>query len=196
MPRAPLGEINGNTQKRKELTPYKRGYIIAQAEGGLSPTQVARDLQISRSTVRRTLERNPQRIDGQSKPRSGRPKKLSEANICHLYIIIKRDPFLSFREIIDRSGLTFSRTTFVRILQSSGYAHWKAKKRPHLTKEHAAARYQWALAHRDWTWGEWRKVIWSDECSVELGKGKQHQWVFGPNEPGEKWKKKVYYYIP
>src|SRR5205823_404778 len=103
---------------------------------------IARDLQISRSTVRRTLERNPQRINGQSRPRSGRPKKLSDADIRHLHIIIKRDPFLTYREIVDRSGLTLSRTTFTRILQSSGYARWKAKKRPRLIKEYAAARYQ------------------------------------------------------
>jgi len=32
-------------------------------------------------------------------------------------------------------------------------------------------------------------VIWSDESSIELGKGQQDSWVFHLNQLGEKWKK-------
>jgi len=35
---------------------------------------------------------------------------------------------------------------------------------------------------------QWSKVIWSDECSFELGKGKQNQWVWRLNHFNEKWK--------
>ncbi|OJJ88023.1 uncharacterized protein ASPGLDRAFT_43118 [Aspergillus glaucus CBS 516.65] len=34
---------------------------------------------------------------------------------------------------------------------------------------------------------QWSKIIWSDECSVELGKGKKNQWVWRLNYFNEKW---------
>jgi hypothetical protein len=36
---------------------------------------------------------------------------------------------------------------------------------------------------------QWRAIVWSDECSVEIGKGKRQKWVFRINHHGEKWKK-------
>jgi len=39
-------------------------------------------------------------------------------------------------------------------------------KRPLLTKQHAIKQLDWARAHRGWTVGDWRKVIWSDECAI------------------------------
>ena len=35
----------------------------------------------------------------------------------------------------------------------------------------------------------WRAIIFSDECSVEIGKGKRKRWCFRLNYQGEKWKK-------
>jgi hypothetical protein len=35
---------------------------------------------------------------------------------------------------------------------------------------------------------EW-KILWSDECSVEQGSGKQWQWVFCT--PAQKWDKEM-----
>lgn len=60
--------------------------------------------------------------------------------------------------------------------------------------EHAKKRLEWALSHRDWSIEQWRQIIWSDECSVELGKGKRQKWCFRLKQLGEKWKKD--YIIP
>jgi hypothetical protein len=74
------------------------------------------------------------------------------------------------------------------LLTASG-AKKLTKKRPKLTKEHAKLRLEWAKNHKYWTYTEWSKVIWSDESSIELGKGQQQLWVFHLNQLGEKWKK-------
>jgi hypothetical protein len=63
-----------------------------------------------------------------------------------------------------------------------------------LTDEYAKKRLEWAQTHRDWTYAEWSKVIWSDESSIEIGKGRQAPWVFHINQLGEKWKKE--YIVP
>jgi hypothetical protein len=70
-------------------------------------------------------------------------------------------------------------------------------KRPHLHARVAKLRLDWALAHQNWTLEDWRHIIWSDECSVEIGKCKRHKWVFHLNFHNEKWKKEyVDTYVP
>jgi hypothetical protein len=104
---------------------------------------------------------------------------------------IKKDPFLTFQDIRMRTGINVSTTTFKNYLKKSGYGHWKAAKRPQLKEEHAALRLAWAEAHKDWSYEEWSKIIWSDECSIEIGKGTKNFWVFRLNRIGEKWKKEL-----
>jgi ketohexokinase/beta-glucosidase len=68
-------------------------------------------------------------------------------------------------------------TTIKRILLDEGLLHWRARGRPELTEEHARIRLAWALQHRDEDWSKW---VFSDECSVETGKGQKKQWIWGP----------------
>ena len=64
---------------------------------------------------------------------------------------------------------------------------WIAAQRPRLSEEIAHLRLQWALAYKDWTILAWKKVIWSDECSIEKSADPRQIWVF--RTPGEKWLK-------
>ena len=64
-------------------------------------------------------------------------------------------------------------------------AHWRCKRRPHLTEKHVAARLAWCKERADWTGEEWGTVMWSDECSVERGSGKDTEWCF--RTPEQKW---------
>ena len=43
-----------------------------------------------------------------------------------------------------------------------------AARKPYLTAAHKQARLHWAKAHKDWKEEEWRRVIFSDEISVQL----------------------------
>ncbi len=47
----------------------------------------------------------------------------------------------------------------------------RQRPKPLLTGEHKSKRLNWALEHENWTYEDWAKVVWSDECSVELGSG-------------------------
>jgi transposase len=189
MPRRPLAQISGNITTNNELSPYLRGLIIGKYDAGVTITQISQILEIPSSTVFNTIQRNSKRNDGKSSSRSGRPKSYTERDKRHIIQLIKRDPFINYQDIRERTGLNISSTTFLTILKESGYGHWRAKKRPKLTKEHAKLRLEWAKNHKDWTYTEWSKVIWSDESSIELGKGGQQPWVFHLNQLGEKWKK-------
>jgi transposase len=189
MPRTPLKPINPNRGKGHELSPYLRGRIFSLVEEGVKYAEIARRLQIDESTAGKTIKLDSKRCNGESRSRSGRPKTLSPRDIRRIITEIKKDPFLSYQDIRARTGVNVSNTTFKKYLKESGYGHWKAAKRPQLKEEHAALRLQWAEAHKDWSYEEWSKIIWSDECSIEIGKGTKNIWVFRMNQIGEKWKK-------
>lgn len=189
VPRTPLGPINSNRVRKTELSPNLRGQITGQASIGCSITSIAKLHGLSTSTIQFTLDQQSLRADGKTLPRTGRPPIPSEDNKSLILRLITRDPFILYSEIREQSGLTVSDDTLLRMLKSSGYGHWKARKRPYLKPEVAALRLTWALEHRNWTWEDWKRVVWSDECSVEIGKGKRARWVFHLNHRNEKWKK-------
>jgi hypothetical protein len=62
---------------------------------------------------------------------------------------------------------------------------WLAKKRPALTEELASNRLAWAIKHVLWTAADWARILFSDEASIELSRGKKRVWVF--RTPGQKW---------
>ena len=187
MPRTPLGPIDPNRISRRgpELTPYKRGQVIALLKEGYGPTEVASKLDLPRTTVTSTRDADAYRKEGKSRPRPGAPKKATPRIERSLLRHIRLDPKIQYDTLRQLACVDFSNSTIRRILKKYGIAHWLAKKRPKLTSEAASKRLAFALQHRAWTLEQWKKVIWSDECSVERGSGKKREWAFG--YPSQKW---------
>jgi hypothetical protein len=71
-----------------------------------------------------------------------------------------------------------SKNTITRYLQKSGIQKWRCRKRPLLNDTKAAARLQWALLHDNKPDTYWRRWVWSDECSIERGKGGAWDFVY------------------
>lgn len=62
------------------------------------------------------------------------------------------------------------------------------KHRTLLLEEHAVKRLKWAEEHINWAEEDWKRVRWSDECSIERGSGVRQGWVFRrPGEGLERW---------
>jgi hypothetical protein len=75
------------------------------------------------------------------------------------------------------------------LARANSIAHWRTKKRLELSPKNAADRLLWCKVRRHWTVEDWRKYMFTDECSVERGKGKEIEWVFGL--PTDKWKPEI-----
>jgi hypothetical protein len=56
-----------------------------------------------------------------------------------------------------------------------------------LPRAHADERKLWAEQYLHFTAEDWASIIWSDECSVERGKGKERTWCF--RAPQQIWDK-------
>lgn len=81
-------------------------------------------------------------------------------------------------EVIRALNFSCSVTTIKGILKRYGITNWRCKKRPELIEVYAAKCLAWCIAYKGWTMEEWGMVVWSDECSVERGRGKRQEWVF------------------
>ena len=189
MLRTPLGPISSNRRRGPELTPYKRGIINGAHKNGCTPKYIAGAENTSLNTVKKTILHASQHPNGVSKPRSGRPPTTTVRDRRIVIRIAWVNPRITYQKLQEESQLDISRSTFYRILREYGLKNWLAKQRPLLTPEVAAIRLAWCLERRSWKWEEWSKVIWSDECSVERGSGKERAWVF--RFPHEKWTKKM-----
>ena len=128
-------------------------------------------LQIADSTVGDTIFLDPLRDEGHSKPRTGRPEKDFERFKRNLVYVVRREPKASIAKIRKHMGVKISNGTITRILDAVEIWHWRYKKRLYLTEEVAVRRLAWRLARKNWTIEDFRKYIFSDECSAERGVG-------------------------
>ena len=56
-------------------------------------------------------------------------------------------------------------------------------KRPLLSAKHRKARLDYAIAHKDWTVEDWKRVVWSDETKINRLGSDGCKWVW--KRPGE-----------
>jgi transposase len=185
--RTPLRNINGNQQKRGiELTPYQRGLVVGQSLAGKSVREIEVDLELSRGAVRRTLDSTQLRDEGHSLPRSGQKLKYDSRSCRRMLLCLRNHPKMTYAQRREHVGVKMSNSYIYNLAKSKGMVHWRAKKRPELTEAHAASRLLWCKCRRHWKTERWREYMWSDECSVERGKGGEIVWVWGHHI--DKWK--------
>ena len=176
--RSPLQQRDGNSRKAKELTPYQRGKIQGMADKGAGCTTISREYNLPLTTVYNTLRMDTLRDEGKSQPRSGAGKSYTEAEERRILRHVRSNPKDTYAQVITACSLGCKKNTVKKILKEHGIQNWKAKRRPFLTQKHADQRYAWCLRNQHRNPEEWGMVMWSDECSVERGRGKRDEWVF------------------
>ena len=176
---APLSLISGNAHRRTETTYAQREGAIGMRMCGASWDRIGRMYNRPESTLRKIVKQNDY-DDAKNKPRSGRPKVLSERTKRDLLRNIKSEPKIEYSELLSAVGLDMSqRRSVQRYLASQGIHKWLAKRRPALTPAVAELRYDFAL--------KWRailndldveKIIFSDEIYVYFHGNNARHWTF------------------
>lgn len=113
------------------------------------------------------------RVKSVSLSRSGRPEKLTDRQKRQILRIIRKEPAIKYKLLIAALSFETSRSTIYRYLKSEGITNWVARRRLLLTKAVLGKRLAWCKARAHWEEEDWLKIIFSDECSVERGSGKQ-----------------------
>ena len=110
--------------------------------------------------------------------RSGRPRKLSPEKRRQVGKIIKHDHFTTAGELKAKleekyPGLDVSERTVRRELSNLGYASILPRKVPLLTQKAKDNRLSWARDHIHYNW---RKVVFSDETTIQMFRNTLHAW--------------------
>jgi DDE superfamily endonuclease/Transposase len=151
---------------------------------GQKRSLIADTLNLAPSTVQYTIDKSTLRNKGNTLTRKGRPKKYTNRDRRQIVNFVRINPKSTYEDIRQNLHIYLSRDTLGRILDSVGIKNWRAKGRPTLEPEDAKLQYNWALVYCEWL-TEWQWIIFSDECSVQRGKGGQREWVFPL--PSQKW---------
>jgi transposase len=150
--RAALAQISGNTTARRQLSKADRNRIYGALDVGASVQEISTCLGFNYEAVKTTKRRREIRPqDGDVKPRSGRPKKLSDRDERILLRTVRLNPKITYHQLSAQLALDISRSTYRRVLLHHNIKKWLAKKRPALTEELASARLTWARIHVTWT---------------------------------------------
>jgi DNA-binding transcriptional MerR regulator len=81
--RRPLAPLNNDRIRNNELGIHRRGQIEGLRNIGLPMATISRVLDIPKSSVQYTIGLSPQRLNGASISRSGRPKIIDERTKAH-----------------------------------------------------------------------------------------------------------------
>lgn len=136
--------ISGNRQKKQGFSPVQRAAIYAKISEGKSYRVVATEFNTSPSTAHDIFKRWKTNQTFESKPRKGRPKKLTPAEVRYITIIIKTDRRITWNALVGAMNGRISRRTLQRALQREFRRKWKVMKRIPISPETAASRLELA----------------------------------------------------
>ena len=184
-----LAEISGNRPSEHEFSPLVRASIISKWEEGVGPTKLAEQFGTRRQVISRIIKKFQVTGSVESQPRSGRPRKLSHRDKRAIIRQVRKTPKISYEDLkLDLELTTVSHDTIYRILREHGLTNKLCIKRPKLTPTVARLRLKFARENKDFNWRR-QTVMFSDECSVEVGSGASREWAF--RFPSEKYEYKM-----
>jgi len=164
----------------------KRSAIRQARRDGKSWGKISFEIGVTKSSARRICKAKSSRTT-----RKGKHYQRSLIDIRTVRQIIRHisksytTRRLTFIEVKAQLGLLASPRTIRRALRKNGYRRCIACPRPFISIAQAKKRLIFARRHRWWGTsdyaaqreggGDWRKVIWSDECSWDISKdGRQY----------------------
>lgn len=167
--------------KAREISSEVRSAIVVLHNEGKSEREIASQLKLSKTCVHSTITRYRETGSFQDRPRSGRPRATTSSEDNFIVVTSKRNRRLTAPEIRVEVNKTqvkpLSLTTVKRRLRDAKLYGRVAVRKPLLRPQNKKKRMQWALAHRDWTEEDFKKVLWTDESKFELFGSKRRIYV-------------------
>lgn len=144
--------------------------IVELSKNGESQRSISKRLHVSRCAIQAILKKFNSAGAVADLPKSGRIPKTSIREQRNLIRFSKRNPFLP-ATTLRRNWNTqnsVSISTVKYILRKYGLLGRIAARKPLLNKKQIHRRLCWCRKHFKWNHKNWKKVIFSDECRLEL----------------------------
>ena len=148
----------------------KRSLVLEFTNGGMTQKKIAQTLHISRRSVQYLMRKFKETGRVADRERSGRPRILTKRMERRVLRMSKGNPTWTARKVRQESNLTdvVSINTVKRTLRRHGLFGRVAVRKPYLSSRHRKNRFLWCSQRLNWPVDKWEKVIFSDECKLEL----------------------------
>jgi len=120
MLRTSLGSISSNRRPHTQYSPYQRGLIHEVVVARVTSYRIEKFYEIAQSIIRSIVSNALIRHIDDSKPRSNRPKKLIVRDEQHILRIARREPRITYKDLIAKSEVAVSHNTIYRLLKEAG----------------------------------------------------------------------------
>lgn len=156
--------------------------IVTLIEEGRSTRSVAREFNLTLSSVQNIFNRYVATGSYHHLPRSGRPRVTSLREDGIITRKVQKDPFLTSSAVAADLNTTretpVSSRTVRRRFKQIGLHSRRSAKNPALTRKHQKDRLQFAKTHVSWTPQDWVRVLFTDESRFKLRgpDGRQRVW--------------------
>lgn len=153
----------------KCCTPTKKARLLTLANLGHKPTEIAQQLGIHPSTVRRNLTKLYQNPDPYAKkPKPGCPRILTPHSLRRAAREITSGQAHDAEDVRRQLFPHISPRSMRRYLCSIGLNGRVRRRKPLLTCTHKKKRNAWADVVSKWTLRDWQFVVFSDESKFSL----------------------------
>lgn len=152
------------------LDSIQKNIIVALNKAGHSAKEIVEQTGHNKDAVYRVLRNFQQRGTVETPKALGRPKLLNERDSRALIKYIKQNRRATLGEIANTMPVKVSESTLRKALHENGIYSRIAKKKPYLSAVHTKKRLAFAKKYKAWLREQWRKVLWTDEASFEIGK--------------------------
>jgi hypothetical protein len=174
-----------------ETTPQLRKTICDRASAGQPLSQIAIEFYRPLCTVQAIVKREVERGYYENRPHMGRPLKIDIHGLRHLSHNVLQDQHECLANITADLNQSLPSPVHPKTVQRALKAGLDmsrriAAKKPFLNVVHIQKRKEWAKDHMGMTMADWKRIIWTDESSIEIGKQSRQCMVW--QQPGERYK--------
>lgn len=156
--------------KTRSLTTEEKARIVGMHQAGVKGAQIGRELGLAKQTVHDVLKRFKKRGTVESPKPTGRPPKLTERDKRSLGRLLVQDRRAPLSEITNQLATDAHIDTVRKAAHKLGFNSRVATRKPFLSDRHLANRLAFAKKYEKWTVADWKRVIWTDESTFEIGK--------------------------
>jgi transposase len=148
----------------------KRKEVIDRWKIGDSQSLIAKRLQISRGSVQQIIKKYRAGYGVEDKHKSGRNRLLNARTERLIERESKKFPMSTANNLRTTLNLhdCVSVDTVKRVLRRYNLFGRIAIRKPSLTSTQKRKRMEWCSQRREWNENNWSKIIFSDECRLEL----------------------------